>query len=562
MSTDEPVTRRSLWESATFAPLHQRIYRAIWIASMVSNFGSLIQAVGAAWLMTSLAPGATMVALVQTSTALSVMLLSLPAGAIADIWDRRRLMMLAQITMLIVSIVLAVLTLLGRMTPWTLLSLTFLLGCGMAIYGPAWQSSVGEQVPRDQIPAAVALNSLGYNFARTLGPALGGAIVAALGATAAFLVNAASYVALIVVLAGWKRHQPTPALPPESMTVAIKAGLRYARLAPSIRAVLLRSLAFSAVGSAVWALMPVIARDLVAGGALTYGILFGGFGGGAVLGALASTPLRQRLRNEVLVRTATLGFGVAVLVAGLSHWTLLTLLALIGAGAAWVIVLATFTTLIQTAAPRWVVGRAMAIYQMAVFGGMALGSWWWGLLAEQISARGSLLGSALGLGAAALIGLRVAVPESENANLDPSSSGASPQPRVELDPESGPVVMTIEYRIAAVDREVFLSAMQELRRIRRRDGARRWTLLQDITEPERWLERFHNPSWLEYLRQHQRFTVDDRQAQLRVLALHRSAEAPVIRHYVVRVPSTGVGEIGVLDPNLPGTPAPLASRRE
>lgn len=560
MSTDPPDTRHSRWQSATVAPFRHRIYRAIWVASVVSNFGSLIQAVGASWLMTSLAPSTTMVALVQTSTALSVMLLSLPAGAIADIWDRRRLMLLAQMAMLTVSVVLAALTLLGRMTPWTLLSLTFLLGCGMAINTPAWQSSVGEQVPREEIPAAVALNSLGYNFARTLGPALGGAIVAAFGAAFAFLVNAVSYLGLIFVLSGWRRRQPVSHLPPESMVAAIQAGLRYARLAPVIRAVLLRSLAFSAVGSAVWALMPVIARDLVRGGALTYGLLFAGFGGGAVLGALASTPLRQRLRNEVLVRTATVGFGLAIAAVALSRSTALTLLALVGAGAAWVIVLATFTIIIQTASPRWVVGRAMAIYQMAVFGGMALGSWWWGLLAERLSVQGSLFGSALGFGAAALIGLRVAVPESQCANLDPSRSGPYPQPRLELAPQSGPVVVTIEYRIAEADREGFLEAMQELRRIRRRDGARRWTLLQDIAEPERWIERFHNPSWVEHLRQHHRFTVDDRQAQLRVLALHRGSEAPAIRHYLVRVPSSGIAEIGVLDPNLPGAPAPLANR--
>lgn len=537
----------------TLAPFRHRIFFAIWIASLVSNLGGLIQAVGASWLMTTLAPSAAMVALVQTSVALSVMLLSLPSGAVADILDRRRVMLVAQLAMLAVSVALATLTFLDRMTPWMLLSLTFLLGCGMAVYTPAWQSSVGEQVPREEIPAAIALNSLGFNIARTLGPALGGAIVAALGAAFAFLVNALSYLALIFVLAGWKRPQTPAPLPPESVTTAIKAGLRYARLAPIVRAVLVRSHVFSLVGSAVWALMPLIARDLLHGGALTYGLLFAGFGGGAVLGALATTQLRHRFRNEPLVRTATLVFATALVFVAFSRWTLLTLLALVAGGVAWVIVLATFTITIQTAAPRWVVGRAMAIYQMAVFGGMALGSWWWGLLAESASLHASIVTSAVGLTISALVGLRLAVPELRTLNLDPWRSWPAPEPQIALGPESGPVVVTVEYRIAAADREAFLLAMGELRRIRRRDGARRWTLMQDISDPPRWIERFHSPTWVEHLRQHHRFTVDDRQTQLQVLALHQGSEPPMIRHYLVR--SAASERIAVMDPGFPSTPA-------
>src|SRR5262245_58673295 len=277
------------WRAATLAPFKSRIFLAIWTASLISNLGSLIQAVGASWLMTSIAPSPDMVALVQASTALPILLLSLPSGAIADIWDRRIIMLIAQSLMLTVSAALAAIAYFGHITPWTLLSLTFLLGCGAALYGPAWQSSVGEQVPREEVPAAVSLNSLAFNLARTAGPAVGGLIVAAAGPPAAFLVNAVTYIGLLVVLSTWRRKVPVQTLPPESMTTGMQAGLRYVRLSPVICTVLVRGFFFGFLGSAIWALMPLIARDLLAGNALTYGILFGAFGVGAVIGALAAT---------------------------------------------------------------------------------------------------------------------------------------------------------------------------------------------------------------------------------------------------------------------------------
>src|SRR5262245_9874902 len=277
--------------SPTLAPFHSRIFALIWTASLISNFGSLIQTVGASWMMTSIAPSADMVALVQSSTTLPIMLLSLVSGAAADIWDRRLLMLFAQSLMLVVAGVLTVIGYMGLITPWTLLSLTFLLGCGTALYSPAWQSSVGEQVPRPDLPAAVALNSLAFNIARTTGPAIGGLIVAQAGPPAAFLINGISYVGLIVVLASWRRPKPAPFLPPENMLMAIGTGVRYARLSPDIRTVLIRGLLFGLLGSSIWSLMPLVARDLIGGNAVTYGILLGAFGIGAVLGALTITSL-------------------------------------------------------------------------------------------------------------------------------------------------------------------------------------------------------------------------------------------------------------------------------
>ena len=551
------------WRASTLAPFRSRLFLRIWSASLVSNFGSLIQAVGASWLMTSLAPSADYVALVQAATTLPIMLLALPSGAVADIWDRRLIMLIAQVVMLTLSVTLAVITYLGHITPWSLLTLTFLIGCGVALYGPAWQSSVGEQVPREHIPAAVALNTMSYNLARTAGPAVGGVIVAAAGAFAAFVVNAVSYVGLILMVLLWKRPKSESHLPPESMLMAMSAGLRYSRLSPAIRAVLLRAFTLGALGSCLWALMPLIARDLLGGGALTFGVLFGTFGGGAVCGALLRAAARARFANETIVRMSTLGFGFTSLVAAFSPWLPLTLLAFVVGGASWVLMLSTFNITIQMSSPRWVTGRALAIYQMVVFGGMAIGSWLWGEFAES---RG--LVAALGLAgvllcASVLLGIKARLPESETLDLAPSRGAPTFTPRVEVGPESGRVVVTVQYRIAREDHAAFVRAMQEVRRVRRRDGARRWMLMQDMNEPDVWVERFHSPSWVEHLRRYHRFTVADQEIERRAFAFHRGDEQPKVRHFLEHpgelpdASSTEAPPLGdravVSDPNLPSS---------
>lgn len=555
------------------APFRVRIYLLIWSASLASNLGSLIQSVGASWLMTSLAPSPDMVALVQASTTLPIMLLSLPAGAFADIWDRRQIMLIAQGLMLLVSAALAFMTAFEHMNAWTLLTFTFLIGCGNALYGPAWQSSVGEQVSRELLPAAIALNILSFNIARTVGPAIGGILVAAAGPQTAFITNAVSYVGLIYVLTKWKRPKPTRTLPPESMGMAMQAGLRYARLSPSIRTVLARSLVFGMLGSAVWALMPLVARDLLKGGALTYGMIFGAFGAGAVLGGLISVPVRQRLLNETLVRLTSAAFGLAAIIAALSHWLSLTMLGFLIGGASWVLTLSTFNITIQTWSPRWVLGRSMAIYQMITFGGMAIGSWLWGVIADRGSLAESLLIAGCLLIASTLLGLKLTIPQPQSINLDPSRTWPEPKTAIDVNAESGPVVVSIEYRIAEENRAEFLAAMHEMRRIRRRDGARRWTLLQDVAEPHIWIERFQTPSWVENLRHRGRFTVVDRDVERRVLQSHRGAEPPRIRHFLERTPEPATTEIAsepigeratVTDPNLPApalSPAEAASSR-
>jgi MFS family permease len=551
------------WRATTLAPFRSRTFLKIWSASLVSNFGSLIQAVGASWLMTSLAPSADYVALVQAATTLPIMLLALPSGAVADIWDRRVVMLIAQSAMLLFSVVLAVIAFLGHITPWSLLTLTFLIGCGVALYGPAWQSSVGEQVPREHIPAAVALNTMSYNLARTAGPAVGGIIVAVAGAAAAFVVNALTYVGLIAMLSSWKRPKTVSHLPPESILMAMSTGLRYSRLSPAIRAVLLRGFVLGVAGSAIWALMPLIARDLLGGGALTYGILFGTFGVGAVVGALMSAHARQKVRNELLVRWATLGFALTAGVAAFSPWLLLTLAAFIIGGASWVLMLSTFNITVQLSSPRWVTGRSLAIYQMVVFGGMAIGSWMWGEIAHDWNLVVALAASSIALALSVLLGTFARLPQTDSLNLAAARGELKMTPKVELGPESGRVITTVTYQVAPENHPAFVEAMQEVRRIRRRDGARRWMLMQDMNDPELWVERFHSPSWVEHVRRYHRFTVADQDIERRALAFHRGSEPPKIRHLLERpsgslqtapTEAQKLGERAVVsDPNLPSS---------
>lgn len=526
------------WRANTLGPFQVRIFAAIWIATLISTFGSLIQGVGASWLMLSIAPSADMVALVQTSTTLPIMLLSLVAGAISDIWDRRRLMLIAQGIMIAVSVALALTTWAGHITPWMLLTFTFILGCGAALYGPAWQSSVGEQVPRELVPNAVALNSLGFNIARTVGPAIGGAIVAAFGPKFAFAINAVSYVGLIIVLSSWKRSPPPRTLPPESLGVAMLAGLRYARLSPTLVAIFVRAMVFGFMGSAVWALLPLVARDLVAGGAVTYGVLLGAFGGGAVVGALSIAQLRQRMSNEVLVRVASVLFGLGTIAVAMSPWLLTTMLALLAAGAAWVISLSTFNTSVQVSSPRWVVGRSVSIYQMVTFGGLAIGSWVWGEIAHDSGLRTSLMAAGCGMLASILLGRWLRAPQAETLDLESLRVGSpAMRPKVDVVPQSGPVVINVEYHVAAEDRLAFAAAMLDLQRVRRRDGARGWTLLQDMDRPEVLIERFHSPTWVAHLRRRLRLTKADRDIEERVRRYHRGEDPPRVIRYLERPPT-------------------------
>ncbi|WEX77608.1 MFS transporter [Sinorhizobium numidicum] len=516
------------------APFSHETFRTIWIASLASNFGGLIQAVGAAWLMTSISQSVNMVALVQASISLPIMLFSLVSGALADNFDRRRIMLIAQCFMLTVSALLTICAYLGLITPWLLLLFTFLIGCGTALNNPSWQASVGDMVPRDDLPAAVALNSMGFNITRSVGPAIGGAIVAAAGAAAAFAANTLSYFAILFALARWRPTVPENPLPRETLGRAVSAGLRYVAMSPNIGKVLLRGFVFGLSASAILALLPLVARDLVGGGPLTYGIMLGAFGLGAIGGALLSARLRELLSSEAIVRYAFAGFAASAAVTAISAEAWLTSLVLLVSGACWVLALSLFNTTVQLSTPRWVVGRALSLYQTTTFGGIAGGSWLWGVAAEQYGAADALIGSCLLMLAGIAIGVRFALPEFTSLNLDPLNRFNEPLLELDLKPRSGPIVVMIDYEIAEPDIPEFLTTMAERRRIRIRDGAGHWALMRDLENPTTWTETYHVPTWVEYVRHNQRRTQADAAVGDKLTALHRGAQPPRVHRMIER----------------------------
>ena len=520
--------------ASALAPLRVPTFRAIWIASLASNFGGQVQMVGAAWMMTTLTTSANMVALVQASITLPIMVFSLASGAIADNFDRRRVMLAAQLFMLAVAVALSLATWFELLTPWFLLGFTFLIGCGTALNNPSWQASVGDIVTRADLPAAVVLNSVGFNLTRSVGPAIGGAIVASAGAAAAFAVNAASYFGLILVLVRWRPSIPVSALPRESLGGAMGAGLRYVAMSPNILKVILRAFLFGLTSVAVMALLPLVARHLVEGGPLVYGALLGAFGVGAVGGAFLGARLREHLSSEGVVRVAFAAFAGCAATVGLSPFAWLSGAAMLFGGAAWVLALSLFNVSVQLSTPRWVVGRALALYQTAAFGGMAGGSWLWGSVAEDRGAATALLFAAAAMVAAGAVGLWLPLPARSDLNLDPLNRWKEPEVAIDIRPQSGPVAILVEYRIDPADVPEFLAAMAERERIRRRDGARHWTLMRDLGDPEAWLESYQTPTWVEYVRHNQRRTQADAASTDRIHALHRGPEPPRVTRRLVR----------------------------
>jgi MFS family permease len=519
---------------SALAPLRNATFRAIWLASLGSNFGGLVQAVGAAWMMTSITTSANMVALVQASTTLPIMVFSLAAGAVADNFNRRQVMLIAQAFMLCVSAGLALAAWAGLITPWSLLAFTFLIGCGTALNNPSWQASVGDIVPRSELPAAVALNSVAFNLTRSVGPAVGGAIVATAGAAAAFAVNAVSYLGLISVLWFWRPAVPVATLPREKLGPAMGAGLRYVLMSPNILKVLLRSFLFGLTSIAVMALLPLVARHLVQGGPLTYGILLGAFGVGAIGGAFLGARLSDLLSSEARTRLAFAAFAAGSLILALSPSAWISVLGTLLAGAGWVLALALFNTTVQLSTPRWVVGRALALYQTAAFGGMALGSWLWGSVAEAHGASAALLVAAAAMLAAGAVGLWLPLPARAELDLDPLNRWTEPEVGIDIKPRSGPISVLVEYLIDEADVPEFLALMNERHRIRVRDGALHWTLMRDLADARLWLESYQTPTWVEYIRHNQRRTKADAANSDRLRALNRSGGPPAVRRRIVR----------------------------
>lgn len=509
----------SPFSSDILQPLRQPLFRRIWSASLLSNLGILIQGVGAAWAMTQLTDDPQMVALVQTALMLPIMLLSLGAGAAADMYDRRRVAMGGLSVALAGATLLTILTFADLLSPPILLFFCFSVGSGMALFGPAWQASVPEQVPRETLPNAVALVSISFNVARSFGPAIGGAIVAAGGAVAAFLINALCYLPLLVVLHLWKRPHEVPRLPPERLFQAISSGLRYVLHAPDIRTILVRTVVMGLCAGSIQALLPLVSRDLLGGSASTYGLMLGCYGMGAVLGALNFSRIRERFSNEMIIRLSGLVVGTAVAILAISPWIWLSGLALTIAGLGFTAATTLFNVSVQLSAPRWVAGRALASFAAAIAGGIAVGSWAWGAVADEAGVSGALLLSAGTLLLSPLMGRHFRMP---TILIDPSEAAAlsyKPKVALALTRVSGPIRIEIEYRIDPDEARQFYTLLQELAMMRRRNGAQDWSLARDIADPMLWKERYRFPTWLDYLRHSERPTAAERELTVRARAM-------------------------------------------
>ncbi|MDQ2067487.1 MFS transporter [Xinfangfangia sp. CPCC 101601] len=540
--------------SSPLSPLRHPSFRLIWTATLVANLGSLIQGVGAAWKMAELSPSASMVALVQASTTLPIMVLAVAAGAIADNFDRRRVMLVAQAFMFIISAALAVAAWMDLLGPWTLLCFTFLLGLGAALHLPSWQASMRDLVPREDLPAAITLNSMSFNLMRSVGPALGGLIVASMGAAVAFGLNAISYLAVIYALYHWQSPIEERSLPAEKLGRAIFSGLRYVSLSPNLSRVMLRAFVFGIAAVAVMALLPLVARDQVDGGAITFGTMLGLFGFGAIFGAFFSGLLRRKVSIETIVAGGFLSFALGSVALSMAHSVLTAVPGLMICGAAWVLTLSNFNVSTQLATPRWVVGRALAIYQTMAFGGMALGAWAWGFVADHVSIQAALIGSAVLLVLGAALGIIRPMPDLNDVNLDPANRFNTPALRLDLKANSGPIMVMIDWDIPAEHTNAFLRLMSELRAIRRRDGARQWALLRDLEKPDIWVESYHVATWTEYLRHNQRRTATDALNFDQMLALHRGPDRPQVHRMIERQTVPLTDDLPLLpkdDPQIP-----------
>lgn len=490
-----------------------------------------MQDMGAAWLMTTLTSSPVLITLVQSATSVPVFLLAVPAGALADIIERRRILLISNAWELASVAALTYFTLAGHMSPVLLLALTFSVGLGEALEGPALQAVVTELAPPQELAAAVALNSAGYNLARAIGPALGGVILARAGAGSNFFLNSLTFLVVLVVLYRWHERSRRSVLPAERFSGAMRAGLRYVAYAPLLRAVLVRTGGFILFGSALWALLPVLVRGW-GWGPSVYGLLLGALGAGALIGAAVLPFVKHRTSLDDLVISGTILFGAVTLAtAFLPSLTLLAATMLAG-GFAWMVLLSSLNVAARMVVPAWVQARCLAVYLLVFQGGMALGSVGWGVLAANAGVRRALICAGAGLLLTVALALRYPLRAGAVLNLRPA--GKWPEPEISPGPSSNatPVLVTVEYEIDPNRVDEFTSEMKKMEEIRRRDGAFQWGLFIDPAGAGKYLEEFLVETWVEHLRQHERFTVSDQRVQDRILALHRGPEPPRVTHYL------------------------------
>jgi len=522
-------------ETGAFAPLREPAFRRIWFASLLSNLGQLIMGVGAAWEMTRLSSSPSMVALVQTASMLPLMLVALPAGAMADMYDRRKIALAGLTFAMLTGALLTSLSYYRLIDPVSLLALCFLIGTGVAVYVPAWQAAIGEQVSTRKLPAAVALGAMSYNVARSFGPAVGGLIVLALGARAAFAVNVVLYLPLWFMYFVWRRVMPPSRLPPERIDRAIVAGLRYARHSVPIRTVVGRSVAFGLAIASVYALTPLVAKELLGGNAGVYGILLGAFGIGSVIGATQVSRLRQGFSNETIMRAGSLTIALCLPVVGLSHSLVLTCAVIAVIGFCTMIAMSQLNVSVQLSAPRWVTARALSLYTSAITGGMAIGAWGWGVFATHWGVSAAFIASGLAMGATLLLGGIIPLPRKEREeDVALVDIGMIEDVALDLTLRSGPVVIEVEYDVDPDLARDFHAVMSRMGKMRTRIGGFEWSISRDIAHPERWIERYACPTWGDYLRMRDRYSQTDRTLQAEASRFHRSDDGPTIRRFLER----------------------------
>lgn len=521
--------RNAVAPDSGFAPLRQQLFAVLWGATIIGNTGSFVRDVASAWLMTDLSASPAAVAMVQAAATLPIFLLAIPAGVLSDILNRRRFLIAIQMLLAVVSTCLMLLSVVGQQSVASLISLTFLGGIGAALMGPTWQAIVPELVDKKDIKSAVALNSLGVNIARAVGPALGGIVLVSFGAAVTYGVDVISYVFVISALLWWRRpEKPEDALS-EHFLGAFRAGLRYARASRELHVVLIRAFVFFLLASSIWALLPLVAKMLLGGGAGFYGVLLGSVGLGAIGGAVIMPRLRRHLSPDGIVLTSAIVTAAVMTFLSFAPAQWAALIALLALGAAWIAALTTLSGIAQSILPNWVRGRSLAVYLTVFNGAMTAGSLAWGGVATLIGVPATLMVGAGGLAIAGLVFHRLKLPRGE-ADLVPSNHWPEPLTAAPVEHDRGPVLILIEYKIDTPDRPAFLEALTRLSGDRRRDGAYDWGVTEDATNPGLILEWFMLESWAEHLRQHRRVSKAAADLQEEVLRLHRGEQPPVVRH--------------------------------
>lgn len=525
-----PVTGASPWQ-----PLRQPIFRMLWIATVVSNIGSWMNDVGVNWTMLTLSADPLSVALVQAASSLPMFLFALPSGVMADIIDRRKYLLFSQLWVFIAATGLTVLSFTGHVTPVILLIAAFLLSAGMAMSSPPFQAIVPDLVSKEELGPAIALNSLGINISRAIGPALGGLILSFVGPWMVFLLNAISVLGVAWVLYRWKAEPNVQRLPPEHFFSAVRAGLRYVHAAPVLRNVLVRTVAFFVFGSAGWALLPLVARRELGLGPGGYGIMLAFIGVGAICGAVMLPGLRKRFNPDRLMVLASLMFALTMLALAFVRNVWLLNAFEFFTGFAWIAVLSTLNLGAQRSAAKWVKARALAVYLTVFFGSMTVGSAVWGQLASHYGIAVSLCVATIGMILASLLTVRRwQLDKDPDLNLDVSNIG-TPIPALDIHHDRGPVMVSYEYLIRQEDAHAFALCMQDMRRVRRRGGAINWSVYEDILQPGIFVEAFVVGSWMEYMRQLERYTMNDQKIQNRVYAFHQDERLPQVRYLVAPV---------------------------